>query len=96
MRSVLVNVGRFTCRLSMMSCWRKSAFSAMSSDLLLPRSVRVESVKEVPGGLLQRVKREESVSQQLSLSHRRWVKIPVIQEASPSPKRIVVQACVYL
>ena len=69
MRSVLVNVGRFSCRLSMLSGWRKSAFSAISSDLLLPRSVRVESGKEVPSGLVQRVKREESASQQPSLSH---------------------------
>jgi hypothetical protein len=47
MRSVLVNVGRFTCRLRTMSCWRRRAFSARSSDLLRPRSVRVESGKEV-------------------------------------------------
>ena len=46
-RSVLVNVGRFTCRLRMISCCRKRAFSAMSSDLLRPRLVRVESGKEV-------------------------------------------------
>jgi hypothetical protein len=64
MRSVLVTVGRFTCRLRMMSCWRKRAFSAMSWDLLLPRSVRVESGKEVLSGLVQQAKREESTSKQ--------------------------------
>ena len=45
MRSVFVHAGRFTCRLSMISCWRKSAFSVMSSDLLLPRSAMVRAAK---------------------------------------------------
>ena len=62
MRSVRVIGGRFTCRLRIMSCWRKSAFSAISWDLLLLRSVRVESSKEVPSGLVQRAKREVSTS----------------------------------
>jgi hypothetical protein len=39
-----------------MSCWRKSAFSAISWDLLFLRSVRVESGKEVPSGLVQRAR----------------------------------------
>jgi hypothetical protein len=59
MRSVLVMGGRFTCRLRTMSCCRKSAFSAMSWDLLFPRSVRVASSDEVPNGFVQRVKRAE-------------------------------------
>ena len=95
MRSVLVNVGRFTCRLRTISCWRKRAFSAMSSDLLLPRSVRVESGKEEMCGVVQRVKREESASQQPSFSRWREVKTPARQEASPSYENSVVQACVY-
>ena len=41
MRSVLVNGGRFTCRLRPMRGFRNRAFSATSSDLLLARSVRV-------------------------------------------------------
>ncbi len=56
MRSALVIDGRFTCRLRMMSWCHKSAFSAISSDLLRPRSVRVESGKEVPSGFVQRAK----------------------------------------
>jgi len=42
-RSVLVQAGRFTCRRRMISCCRSRAFSAMSSDLLLARSVSVQS-----------------------------------------------------
>jgi hypothetical protein len=45
MRSVSVGGGRFTCRLSITSCWRKSAFSAISRDLLLRRSVRVPAAR---------------------------------------------------
>ena len=52
MRSVRVIGGRFTCRLRIMSGFRKSAFSAISWDLLFLRSVRVESGKEVPSGLV--------------------------------------------
>ena len=52
-RSVLLIDGRFTCRLRMMSWWRRSAFSAMSADLLRPRLVRVESGKEEMCGLVQ-------------------------------------------
>ena len=47
----LCTCGRFPCRLSMMSCCRKSAFSAMSSDLLLARSASVPSGKESVNGL---------------------------------------------
>jgi len=94
MRSVLVNVGRFTCRLRMMRWWRKRAFSAMSSDLLLLRSVRGESGKEVTSGFVQRAKREESACQQPFFSCWRWVKTPAIVEVSPSRKSIVVRACV--
>jgi hypothetical protein len=70
---VFVHAGRFACRLSMMSCWRRSAFSAISWDLLFPKSVRVASGKDVPSGLVQRVKREVSASKQLFFSCRRWV-----------------------
>jgi len=94
MRSVLVMDGRFTCRLSKMSCCRKSTFSARSSDLLLPRSVRVESGKEVLNGLLQRAKREQSASRQFPFRRWRDVKIRPIEVASPSCKSIVVRACV--
>jgi hypothetical protein len=45
MRSVSVGGGRFTCRLRITSCWRKSAFSAISRDLLLRRSVRVPAAR---------------------------------------------------
>ncbi len=56
-RSALRYAGRFTCRLSMMSCWRKRTFSAMSWDLLLPRSVSVPRGKEGGSGFVQRTKR---------------------------------------
>ena len=60
---MFVYVGRFTCRLRMIRGTRKRAFSAMSSDLLLPKSVRVASGKEVPSGLVQRTKRETASKQ---------------------------------
>jgi len=53
MRSLFVHAGRFTCRLRMMSCCRKSAFSAMSSALLLARSASVPSGKEEVSGVVQ-------------------------------------------
>jgi hypothetical protein len=53
MRSVIVHTGRFTCRLRMMSCCRRSAFSAMSSDLLLARSASAPTGKEEVSGLNQ-------------------------------------------
>jgi hypothetical protein len=52
MRAALVTGGRFTCRLSVMGGFRKSAFSAMSSYLLFPSSVSVASGKEVRSGLV--------------------------------------------
>jgi hypothetical protein len=64
MRSVLVTGGRFTSRLRTMRGFRNRTFSAMSSDLLLPRSVRVESGKEVLSGFVHPAKREESASKQ--------------------------------
>jgi hypothetical protein len=64
MRSVLVNVGRFTCRLRTMRGFRKRAFSAMSWDLLLPRSVSVASGNEALSGFDQQAKREWSTSKQ--------------------------------
>jgi hypothetical protein len=60
MRSALVQAGRFTCRRRMISCWRRRALSATSSDLLLERSVSVPSRSEVVSGLLQMTKREWS------------------------------------
>jgi len=61
MRSVFVHAGRFTCRLRMMSCCRKSAFSAMSSDLLLARSASVPRSKEEVRGVVQWTKRVRSM-----------------------------------
>src|SRR6266699_1040965 len=46
-RYVIVHAGRFTCRLRKISCCLNRAFSATSSDLLLPRSARVRSGKLV-------------------------------------------------
>jgi len=91
-RSVLVNVGRFTCRLRTMSWCRKRAFSAMSWDLLFPRSVRVASGKEVTSGLVQRVEQEARASKQPSFSRWRCVTTSAIQEASPSRESIVIRA----
>src|SRR6266566_9241534 len=56
-RSVFANVGRLTCRRRMMSCCRRRAFSATSSDLLLARSVTVPNMREVLEGLVQSTKR---------------------------------------
>ena len=92
MRSVLVHVGRFTCRLRTMRGFRNRAFSAMSSDLLLPRSARVESGKEVLSGFVQQAKREESASKQPSKRRWRVVKTRPRAEVSPSCERIVVRA----
>src|SRR5438105_2806215 len=78
MRSAFVHAGRFTCRLRMMSCRRKRAFSAISSDLLRPRSARVPSGNEEESGFVQRVKREESAFKQPSKRRRREVKTPAV------------------
>ena len=91
-RSVFVHAGRFTWRLRMISCCRKRAFSATSSDLLRLRSARVCSGKENVSGFVQRAKRDKSACQQPSFNCRRWVKTPVIQEASPSRESVVVRA----
>jgi len=56
-RSVFLYTGRLTCRRRMISCCRKSAFSAISSDFPLRRSVSVPSTMEVSGGLTQYRKR---------------------------------------
>ena len=77
-RSVLLIDGRYTCRLSMRSWCRKRAFSAMSSDLLLLRLVKVENGKEVKSGFVQPAKREESACKQPSFSRWRGVKTPAI------------------
>ena len=53
LRSVLVETGRFTCRRRIMSCWRRNAFSATSSLLLLVRSVSVPSNSELLRGFVQ-------------------------------------------
>src|SRR5581483_2036981 len=76
----------------MMSCWRRRAFSAIRSDLLLPRSTRVESSKGFPSGLVQRVKREESACKQPSYSRRREVKTPAITKTSPLHENSVIRA----
>ncbi len=64
----------------------------MRSDLLLPRSTRVESSKEFPSGLVQRVKREESACKQPSFSRRREVKTPAITKTSPLDENSVIRA----
>ena len=51
-RSARVHAGRFTCRRRMMSCWRRSAFSATSSDFLLVRSVNVPKMRELVAGFV--------------------------------------------
>ena len=53
LRSLLVHTGRLLCRRRMMSCWRRSAFSATSSDFPLVRSASVPSSNEVFSGLVQ-------------------------------------------
>jgi hypothetical protein len=68
MRSVFLHAGRFTCRLRMKSCCRKSAFSAMSSDLLLPRSAMVPRSTEGVNSFVHRTKRV------LSLAKRRRIR----------------------
>ncbi len=57
MRSVLVQAGRLTCGRRIISCWRRSAFSAISWDLLLGRSVSVPNMRAVVDGLVQSTKR---------------------------------------
>ena len=47
---VLVNTGRLTCRLRLISCWRRNAFSATSSDLFLARSASDPNNSEVVDG----------------------------------------------
>lgn len=84
-RSAFVHAGRFTCRFSMMSCWRKSTFSAISSDLLLPRSARVPSSSEVFSGLVQRTKRVWSLSKQRRISRLREERAEFTERVSPSP-----------
>ena len=91
MRPVLVKAGRFTSLLRTMRGFRKRAFSAMSWDLLLPRSVNVASGKEVLSGFVQRANREESTSKQPSFSRWRVVKTRPIEEVSPSCETSVVE-----
>jgi len=56
MRSVLVQAGRLTCRRRILNCWRRSACSAISWDLLLGRSVSVPTMRAVLDGLVQSTK----------------------------------------
>ncbi len=77
---MFVHAGRFTCRLRMISCCRKRAFSATSSDLLRRRSARVWSGKEEVSGFVQRAKQEESACKQPSKRRRRGVKTPAIKK----------------
>ena len=65
-RSVLVHAGRLTCRLMIINCWRRSAFSATSSDLVLARSIIVPTRREVLVGLVQSTKRCWSVKAYVS------------------------------
>jgi hypothetical protein len=59
-RSIFVHAGRLTCRRRMMSCWRRRAFAATSSDVLLARSVAVPRMREVADGCVQSTKRRWS------------------------------------
>src|SRR6266700_4842231 len=79
-RSLFVHAGRFTCRLRMMSCCRKRAFSDTRSDLLRRRSARVWSGKADVSGFVQRAKQEESACKQPSKRRRRGVKTPAIKK----------------
>ena len=56
-RSVFAQVGRLTCRRRIMSCCRRRAFSATSSDLLLARSATIPNRREVVEGVVQSTKR---------------------------------------
>ena len=60
-RSVFVHGGRFTWRLRIMSCYRKSMISITNSDLLLARSARVPSGNEEVDGLIQCTKQARSM-----------------------------------
>jgi hypothetical protein len=64
----------------------------MSSYLLFPRSVRVESGKEVLNGFVQQAKREESAYKQPSFSRWREGKTPAIRKVSPSRENSIVQS----
>jgi len=89
-RSAFVHAGRFTCRFSMMSCWRKRAFSAISSGLLLPRSAMVPSSNKVFGGLVQRTKRVWSPSKQRRISRLREERAGFTESVSPSSEWVEV------
>ncbi len=82
-RSVLVQVGRFTCRRRMIRCWRRNAFSATSSDLLLARSVSVPSRREVVSGLVQATKRWWSDWRQRPINRLIKVRIPCTVYVTP-------------
>jgi len=71
MRSFFVHAGCFTWRLSMMSCCRKSAFSATSSGLLLARSASVPRGKEEVSGVVQWTKRVRSTLTDVQTSRLR-------------------------
>src|SRR5258708_9104067 len=55
-RSILVHAGRLPFRRRMIRGFRRSAFSATSSDLLLARSVTVPKMSEVLDGCVQLMK----------------------------------------
>jgi hypothetical protein len=82
-RSVLKKVGRFTWRRRMMSCCRRSAFSATSSDLLLARSVTAPNRKEVVAGFVQFIKRWWSDRKLMLVKHLIKARIPCTVYVTP-------------
>jgi hypothetical protein len=80
MRSLFVHTGRFTCRLSMIRCCRQRACSAMSSDLLRPRSAKVPSGNEELSGLVQRTQRAQRTFTEVPTSRLRRERITVTNQ----------------
>jgi len=57
-----VKAGCFTWRSKTISCWRKKAFSAMSSLWLLIKSAAVASIKLYTAGFVMALTRASSLS----------------------------------
>jgi len=74
-RSILAQAGRFTCRRRMIRGFRRSAFSATSSDLILVRSVSIPSRSEVVSGVVQATNRSLSDRRQKRVNRVRRVRI---------------------
>jgi hypothetical protein len=83
-QSVFVNAGLLTCRRRIMSCCRRKAFSATSSDLLRLRSVSVPNMSEVVSGFVQSTKSWWSDWRQRPVNRVMKVRIPSIVYVTPS------------